>query len=219
MNVQGLGLGNSGASNNSSALNPQGLGKDDFLKLLVAQLSHQDPLNPQEGAEFVAQLAQFSSLEQIKQVNSGLETIAAGQAGIIAGQSVQLVGKQIQYPSSMLHLEGPGEMPIRYELAAPAADSKVEILDAHGEPVLTLPGEKGQGTHDTVWNGKDAKGNELPPGDYKLRVTAIDEDGNPIEVKTYGVGRVDGITYVQGYPELLVGQARVQLTDILQVMN
>jgi flagellar basal-body rod modification protein FlgD len=71
------------------------LGKDDFLKMLIAQLKNQDPLNPQEGAEFAAQMAQFSSLEQLTNLNTTLETQAQNSLNLFNAQAINLVGKEI----------------------------------------------------------------------------------------------------------------------------
>ena len=64
----------------SSTTQKDTMGKDAFMNLLVTQLQHQDPTQPQDNSAFVAQLAQFSSLEQLQQMRSTLDTIAAGLA-------------------------------------------------------------------------------------------------------------------------------------------
>lgn len=75
-----------------------GLGKDDFMKLLLAQMGNQDPMKPMEDKEFIAQLAQFNSLEQMQQVNKGIQELAKAQqmtdANLLLGRQVQAFGAE-----------------------------------------------------------------------------------------------------------------------------
>ena len=84
------------ASQTSAAETASSLGKDEFFKMLIAQLKNQDPLNPQDGAEFSAQLAQFSSLEQLTNLNKTLEAQGASYNALMNLQSVSLVGKEVE---------------------------------------------------------------------------------------------------------------------------
>ena len=80
----------------------QPLGKEDFLKLLVAQLSAQDPLNPMDSREFTAQLAQFSALEQMTNVNSTLEELVTAQQAMGNSSMISLIGKLVDIPKAIL---------------------------------------------------------------------------------------------------------------------
>ncbi|MEN8751434.1 MAG: flagellar hook capping FlgD N-terminal domain-containing protein, partial [Desulfobacterales bacterium] len=80
------------------------MGKDDFLNLLVAQLQHQDPLNPLDSTDFTAQLAQFTSLEQLNNVNTNLESLQSYQAAIKNAQAVDLIGKTVEAPGNTVVL-------------------------------------------------------------------------------------------------------------------
>ena len=71
------------------------LGKDDFMKLLLAQLKNQDPLKPLDGTDFAAQLAQFSSLEQLSNMNTELKNVSVNQMTMNYAQSVNLIGKNV----------------------------------------------------------------------------------------------------------------------------
>ena len=140
----------------------QGLGKDDFLNLLIAQLSNQNPLEPMEGAEFVAQLAQFSSVEQLAQINDGLELLAMGQAGMISGQSINMVGKTVRFPSVDVNLEEGKNVDFEYEINRPAVDVNVTIKDSQGRTVKTMElGPTGPGTDKVDWDGLDDDGDSL----------------------------------------------------------
>lgn len=76
---------------------PSALGKDQFLQLLITQLRHQDPINPVEDKEFIAQLAQFSSLEQMQNLNSNLTDMMLAQQQLTAlGQATQMIGQEVE---------------------------------------------------------------------------------------------------------------------------
>src|ERR1700742_304304 len=84
------------ASSLTSALgDDKGLGENAFLKLLVAQMKNQDPLKPMDNTDFVAQLAQFSNLEQVMGINTRLDTLAAQGQGLQNTQIASLVGKEV----------------------------------------------------------------------------------------------------------------------------
>ena len=102
--VNGIGASGLGASLTSAT--QSSLGKEDFLKLLVAQLAHQDPLSPMENQEFVAQLAQFSSLEQMTNVNSNLQLLQVAQASMTNSQIASLIGKNVEVRSDQVRLLG-----------------------------------------------------------------------------------------------------------------
>lgn len=73
------------------------MGKDAFLKLLITQLQNQDPMNPMEDKEFISQLAQFSSLEQLQSVNQNTQSIFLSQSSFSA---LNLLGRDVEYLSS-----------------------------------------------------------------------------------------------------------------------
>src|SRR5262245_55070440 len=110
-------MATSGQPASASTAAKKELGKEDFLKLLVAQLSHQDPLQPTEGAEFVAQLAQFSNLEQsiaANQTLSSLETLQRSQYG---AQAIGLIGHNVTAKADTVSVTSFGAEPINFTLA------------------------------------------------------------------------------------------------------
>jgi flagellar basal-body rod modification protein FlgD len=82
---------------NGEAKDSSRLGKDEFLKLLITQLKHQDPVNPVDDKEFIAQLAQFSSLEQMQNLNTNLSDMMMAQQQLTAlGQAMQMIGREVE---------------------------------------------------------------------------------------------------------------------------
>ena len=112
------------------------LGKDDFLRLLTVQLQYQDPMNPMENTEFIAQMAQFTSLEQLQNMNQQLEKNFASDGSLRAAVennlAASLVGKQVEVPTGEIAYDGTQSTTMAYRLGTGAATASVRILDARG---------------------------------------------------------------------------------------
>ncbi|MBR56490.1 MAG: flagellar hook capping protein [Myxococcales bacterium] len=208
------------ASSASAGATQAGLGRDQFLKLLISQLENQSPLNPMDSTAFVAQLAQFSSLEQLTQVNEGLASISVGQAGMINNQAVGLVGRTVVYPGSEITVGDQDSAEFRYRLDAEATDVTINIKNATGETVRTVTmGAQTSGLQDFSWDLKDTNGNTVPKGKYSFEVSATGTEGNEIPVQHYGIGLVDGISFDNGFAELIIGKLRITMADIIEIQK
>ena len=194
------------------------LGKDDFLKLLVAQLEHQDPLAPQEGQEFAAQLAQFSSLEQLTNINDNLEASQAFDLALSNSSMVNLIGKTVDAPGNNFEL-GEGETEtLSFSLAEEAADVTINVFDSTGANVATLSiGASSAGIKEFVWSGKDATGAPLPAGTYTFGVTAENSSGNFIETETFAAGLVTDIIFEGADAFAIVNGQKVNVNQISKV--
>ncbi len=223
-------------SNRSGDLN-----RDDFLQLLVAQLANQDPTNPQEGHEFAAQLAQFSSVEQLANISNTLaihsEQLAYLSEGTAAAASQQialanaindrttlsaataLIGQTIEAAGDTTVYNGTDPSPLSFRLDAPAAEVTITIRDANGEVVRTIdPGHLGAGAHAPTWDGLDDKGDPVEPGAYTFSVKATNTEGESIEATTFTRGRVDRISIDEDGARLWIGPFAVALDDVLSVI-
>lgn len=210
--VSGLG------SSNAAPKDRTNMGKDDFLKLMLAQLSHQDPTSPADSQAFVAQLAQFANVEQLQNVNSQLQTLLVAQASSNQTQAITLVGKDVQFKSTAVSWDGVKPAPIRGDLSADAAKVTAVVTDKSGKVVRTIELTNApKGTLDMTWDGRDNSGNALPKGEYTVKLTANDVSGANVPVETRGYGRVTGISFAQGYPQLQVGGLLLSLGDVVTV--
>ncbi|MFH2123571.1 MAG: flagellar hook assembly protein FlgD [Pseudomonadota bacterium] len=158
------------------------MGKEDFLTLLVAQLKNQDPLNPEDPTAFTAQLAQFSSLEQLTNLNASMEGLTTAQANSEKLSALSLIGKEVSYNGSSFTFDGdPVEM--GYQLDGTATSVTLSIQDENGKTVHTLQAadtELGAGNHFITWDGTDQNGNPVANGKYKiiLQANAAGEDSS-----------------------------------------
>ncbi len=188
----------------------------DFMKLLVAQLQNQDPLNPLDSANFSAQLAQFSSLEQLTQINQRLADQAAGADGAGTFEAVNFLGRDVQAASDALTVTDGVATTLDYTLTSGAA-VQAQILDASGRQVaaLVLPVD-GPGTHRfdlaTIANAPT-----LADGSYHVQLTVAGAGGTSTAVETTVQGRVTGIDLSTSPPVLLVDGRRVATTDVREI--
>src|SRR5439155_9427535 len=151
----------------------QTLGQDQFMNLLIAQLKNQDPLNPVDNSQLMAQLAQFSQLQETQQMAQSLNKFIAQQNTANATNLVTLLGKHVTTNGSTFSLTSGTPAPISYTLAANASTATVQILNAAGVPVGRWAGtNQPDGPHNPPWGGKDSSGNTLPTGTYSFPVSA-----------------------------------------------
>ncbi len=149
------------------------LGKNEFLKLMITQLNNQDPLSPQENGEFIAQLAQFSSVEGIENLNTSMNSMATSFRSSQALQASALVGRTVLINTDSTLLQPGGVVGGKIDLQSSAMDLKVNISNESGVLVNQVSlGSQQRGDVHFMWSGKDADGNQLPAGRYKFEAVA-----------------------------------------------
>jgi len=194
------------------------LGENAFLQLLTAQLQNQDPTQPVDNQQFVAQLAQFSTLEQMQNVSSNLNSLLLATKSASQIDTASLVGKNVTFNATGVDIvSGQPTPPLQASLSAPATVS-VNIQDAAGRTVRTLSvGMQSAGAFSVPWDGCDASGNPLSPAHYTVAATARAADGSSVPVKMQSSGTVQGISFAPGGTQVVVGGSTINLTDVLGV--
>ncbi len=179
------------------------LGRDAFLSMLVAQLENQDPLNPMDGTDFSAQLAQFSQLEQLMNLNDGMEALASSLSTDSDKDLLAYVGKQVTGEINTTHVEDGDVSGGVYSLTQPA-DVIIEIVDSSGAIVKRLnPGSKDTGSYLLAWDGTDDDGKAVADGAYTYNVLA-DTGSGYTKISNSVTGTVDGVAYGNGRAYLVV---------------
>ena len=204
-------------STSSAATSSHQLGKDDFLKLLTAQLANQDPTEPVHNQAFVAQMAQFSSLEQLQNVSTQLATLVQATTSSTQLGAASLVGKSATYQTDGVTLVS-GQPPVlQAHLGAPASVAVI-IQDASGRVVRTLSlASHDAGTFDVEWDGKDDDGNSLPAGRYAVRMAATAADGSAATVQACTTGPVQAVAFATAGPRVVVAGNQVDLSNVFQI--
>ena len=198
----------------------QSLGKEDFMKLLVTQLQYQDPLKPMDNTEFIAQLAQFSTLEGINNMYDQLGTMTNYIQSMNNYNASDLIGKDVKAYGDTLYNDGSGTTDINYILSGGAAKVVVSIMDESGSVVRTIEESNvAAGSNTLIWDGKDTDGNDLPSGQYTFNVSAQDANGGSISADTVFQGTVKGVVYEDSIPYLMVGDSKIAIGDVLEILD
>lgn len=194
------------------------LGKDDFLQLLVTQLQAQDPLKPMDSTDFTAQLAQFSSLEELQNINNTLGDVGKSQSVLTNSQAVDFIGKRIQAVGDRIHLTSGQTIPIEFDLQGDSTGVFIKVYNQYGDFMRDIDaGAMTAGQQSVTWDGIDYQGRRVPDGSYRFEVMAMDENGNNVPATTFTTGTVSGVYYKNGMSYLLAGNQEVALGDVVQV--
>jgi len=192
-------------------------GMNQFLTMLVAQLQNQDPLNPMDGTDFTAQLAQFSSLEQQFQMNDNLASIQAALTAGEKGTVIDYIGKTVKTADNTI-LANDGQADSAVYTLSDRAEVTIHIYDDQGLEVRKIhKGWQDADEYEVAWDGRDNNGEPVSDGTYRFEIEAKDEQGLFVSYKAYTTGEVTGVTYKTGIPYLMVGDRIVSPENIVEV--
>ena len=191
--------------------------QDEFLRLLVAQLENQDPLTPQDGTEFVAQLAQFASLEQATETNERLTSLEATQAANLRAGFANLVGRTVVARTDTF--ESPlGSASLAVDLPTAARSVTVSITDESGRTVRTLElGAHDAGRTDFAWDGLDDNGVPVTPGTFRMSATAVGSAGDSVPSATLITAPVQSLDFSSGQVRFHASGASFDASDIVEI--
>jgi flagellar basal-body rod modification protein FlgD len=196
----------------------QTVDKNGFLKLLIAQLQNQDPLQPMDNQQFAVQLATFNSLEQLMDINKNLTALQTAQGQATQFNAASLIGKQINAEGNKIAVENGAPAKLNYQLSANAANVTVKIQDSNGTPVRQLQiGAQDAGDQTFTWDGQDATGKTVADGIYTFQVTAVNANGKQIGASSRIFGTVRGVNLAGAEPVLDVGSLQVPLSSVTGV--
>jgi flagellar basal-body rod modification protein FlgD len=193
------------------------LGKDDFLKLLVTQLKHQDPLEPSKPEEMAAQLAQFSSLEQLVNLNEALSGQAEASAITTLAQKANvgasLIGRHVVARSNSLTVVADQPTSLTFQVGGSGGRAALRVLDKNGQEVATQDlGTVSAGRQRFVIDP-----GSVAPGEYTYEVAVVGEDGTPADVTTYSDGVVDSVQFEGGNLTVRAGNLTFTLDQIVEI--
>ncbi len=210
--------GSSTSTRSSSTASKDGntVNQADFMQLLVAQLQNQDPLNPLDSANFSAQLAQFSSLQQLTEINTALKNAGSSSGSTGKFDAVGFLGRDITGASSAIDVQKGVATTLDYTLDA-TSTVEAKIIDSSGGTVADLIlGSQTAGAH-TFDLAEVPNAPKLGDGTYTLQLFSGDGQGSATQVDTVGGGVVTGVDLSGASPVLLVGDRRIALRDVREV--
>ena len=195
----------------------QSLGQEEFLKLLITQLRFQDPINPSKPEEFAAQLAQFTSLERMLNIEKLLQTQAdAGTLNTLAVKAdlgASFIGRKVLAAGEQVAVSGDGPPTMEVEIGAGGGNAVLQLFDAGGREVMTRDLGFRSGGKQFLSTGSSV----LPPGVYTYRVTVTAIGGDDVPVTTYTAGVVDGVSFKNGTVVLHAGPLSFPLDNVVAV--
>jgi flagellar basal-body rod modification protein FlgD len=195
--------------------------KDAFMKLMLAQMKNQDPTNPLKSHEMAAQLAQFTSVEQMQNMNNTLTEMRNGQKPAENFQALNFIGKSVSGDSAKLtRLKGDKSHEISFNLPDTAQKLSIKIRNADGDIVRKIDlNNLKAGENSYSWNGQNEQGVNAPTGDYQTIIEAVGSNGRKLAVKTDFDGLITGVNYTSEGPVLLVGTQTIKLKDVKKIVD
>jgi flagellar basal-body rod modification protein FlgD len=204
---------NVSAASNQSTAGTQGTGQTSstgkldmnaFLTMFLTQLKYQDPTNPLESYQLAAQLAQFSSVEKLTEVNSNIVKLQPYLMSLSNAEMVGLVGKHVIGQASTLQLTSGKATTADYQLDA-AAKVTIKLYDEKNALVRTINvGAQAVGKHQIAWDGCNDAGKKMSDGLYSFDLEAVDGNGNKLDVTTTISGLVHSFRLEQGNAYLIL---------------
>lgn len=192
----------------------------NFLKLLTAQISNQDPLEPMDSTTFVSQLAQLSQVEQAVTTNANLEKISQSLSAMSGLTEAAMIGREVRVPSSDFHIGSSGSAALSYELESTASSVSAVISHPDGSELRRIGGLSGTaGTrHEITWDGIAMDGLPVPEGPYRIRLETADGDGNAVAHETFTTGTVESVLFSGGETRLMLSNGSdVSSDDVVEL--
>ena len=199
------------------------LGQEDFLTLMITQFRNQDPFEPMDNGAFLGQLAQFSTVNGLEELNSSFAGLSSSIQGDQALQAAGLVGRSVLAITDIGHLGETGTMDGAVEIYEPASNIQIDIVDENGETIKTInkqPKEDETGIVRFSWDGTDSNGERVDPGHYQVRARVV--RGGEIEsTPTLIEARIESVTLGQfgnGLTLNLAGGDSMSLRQVYQII-
>ncbi len=190
----------------SSSRNISDMGSDDFLELMIAQMKHQDPTKPMDQMAFMSQLAEFSSLSGIQELNGSFGELSTNLTGAQAVQASSLVGRSVAMDSQTASLTPVGRndadeivnlLSATVDMGAGSDGGVFEVRDEAGQLVFSGQLPAGSGNIPVVWDGEASDGSRLPAGDYNISAR-VERGGDLRDARVYGHDTVISVAIGSG---------------------
>jgi flagellar basal-body rod modification protein FlgD len=200
------------------------LGKDDFMHLMLTQLKHQDPMNPMESDQYAAQLAQFSSLEQLENLNKSMTTSIEANYQLASSvnntMASNFIGKDVKLNTTTIGYVGQDEVQLGFELAGQSSKTTIKILDESGKEIKTIENlsTKG-GYHKVSWDFTDNAGKKVKEGNYTFKVDSPGYKDETIHNSSYIVGNIKAIKFTPDGTKVLIEGQEYNLSDVVEIMD
>jgi len=221
MNIESINSLTSQAFTQRDTDNKNKLGQQEFLHLLVTQMRNQDPMNPLDGAEFAAQLAQFNTVEQLIGVNDELKMLKESHemmsVSMVNSMATSLTGKNVKALSNQIYLSAEGASTIQYELNNSAQDVEIIIRNSSGNEVRreVLEGVP-SGENSWAWDGRNDEGIDVSEGRYTVEIMAANEDSS-VQSLVFTEGIAEKVRFQGDGVFIMVNNIPIPIGDVQEV--
>lgn len=195
----------------TTVTNQKTLGKDEFMKMLLAQMKNQDPLSPMQGTDFAAQLAQFSSLEQLSNLNTEIQNQTLSMTTMAHTQAVSMIGKDVTVTDSNSMAAAGQPLDITYTLEKDASLSTITVYDKDGKLVKTIEAANQKAGPNTVTWDTNQKGN------YTFQITAQDMSGDAVTATALSQGTVEAVKFKDNQIYMIVNGQEVPFSKVTAI--
>ena len=202
---------NKSKSTSSSAASKKDDGQlatKDFLALMTTQLKNQDPLKPLDSGDFLGQIAAFSTVSGIGDLNTSFDGFAKSMQSDQALRGSALVGRSVLVPSSLANLTAEGSIKGQINVVKPVSDLKVQIYNEKGVLVKTIAMARASGYTSFEWDGTDNDSKALPAGVYKYKASGT-VAGKNTAFATATVAKVESVLVGDGTKGLTINLAGI----------
>lgn len=169
------------------------LGQDEFLTLMITQLKHQDPMAPMENGEFIAQMAQFSTVEGISNMSKSMGGLTESMYATQVLQASTMIGHSVLVDGDRAVLGSDRPLQGAVEIPFPTSAATARIFDGAGQVIRTIDlGYRNSGPATFEWDGTLDSGERAPPGTYRI-AGAIGFGEDQEALATYTGARVQSV--------------------------
>lgn len=199
---------------------PDTLGKQDFLKLMMAQVTHQDPLNPMDSQGMMQQLTGMGSLEQLININDSIGKLNKGQNDLVRANAFSYLDKDVKVRGDKVSLMQGKPSGVQFQLPHEADQVKLTVIGSDGQAVRNLDlGALAAGSHMATWDGLNTQGGQAPDGSYRYQIVAKSSENQQIPVDMFRQGKVSGVRMDGGVPKLKIGSEEISVRDVMEMSN
>ena len=210
-----------GLSKKPEAKDKNELGQDAFMQLMMAQLQNQDPFKPLESGEFLSQIAQFTQVSGIQNLEASFGQLSESLVSNQALQASALVGRSVLVPSESGVLPAGDVMKGSVEVTSSVADMAVGIYDGAGQLIKRINlGQQGEGLVSFQWDGKTDQGSQAAAGVYTVRAEGL-RGNESVSLQTYAQVKVDSVTLNKqggGITLNTAGLGSTEFSSVKQIM-
>jgi flagellar basal-body rod modification protein FlgD len=204
--------GTTSSTSSTTTNKSNALGQDDFMTMLLAQLQNQDPLNPMNGADFAAQLAQFSSLQQLSNLNQTMSSLPTYLQSFSNAQMVNMIGDDAIVKGNTIDVSGSATN-IAFSLPSDIQSGTITISDSSGNQLGTMQiGSQSAGINTIPWDTSN-----VSTGNYTFTMSAVDKNGTAVTADTLISGTITGATFKDNTAYLTINGQQVAFSNVVAI--